>query len=81
MMDYTKKIILYGLSMFKDNVIEMLSEKYGSFENAKEHILFFTDSNEKYWGDVYRGIDIKEPSEIFIIRTPLFAFYLINLMP
>lgn len=51
--------------MFKDNVIEMLSEKYGSFENAKEHILFFTDSNEKYWGDVYRGIDIKEPSEIF----------------
>lgn len=49
-MDYNKKIILYGLSMFKDNVIRMLGDKYGSWENAKEHILFFSDSNSLYWG-------------------------------
>ncbi|MCI8773064.1 MAG: FkbM family methyltransferase [Lachnospiraceae bacterium] len=63
-MDYNKKIILYGLSMFKDNVIRMLGDKYGSWENAKEHILFFSDSNSLYWGGVYCGIDIKAPSEI-----------------
>lgn len=63
-MDYSKKIILYGLSMFKDNVLKMLSEKYGSFEKAREHILFFTDSDNRYWGGTYNQIDIKSPSEI-----------------
>lgn len=63
-MDYSKQIILYGLSMFKDNVLEMLSDKYGSFENAKKHILFFTDSNKAYWGSSYKGISVRPPFEI-----------------
>ena len=49
-MDYNKKIILYGLSMFKDNVIRMLGDKYWYRENSKENILFLSDSNSLYLG-------------------------------